>query len=154
MFSEVDVVTCLFSQYSDGVQQESPMVNRHDPDGVEVVRTHLLQGLQVVVAVVDEVSGIVLELQKRQPLDDNVGLVAFRAAVEARSRGRRQIRRGRRRGRRRRVSQPPPRTRPAPGPTSDDVAVVHRLGLEVVQRLQVPSGVIKGGRGRHPVPIS
>ena len=51
-------------------------MDRDDPDGVEISRTDAFEGLQVVVAVVDEVFGVVVELQEGQPLRDDVHVFA------------------------------------------------------------------------------
>ena len=51
-------------------------MDRDDPDGVEISRTDAFEGLQVVVAVVDEVFGVVVELQEGQPLGDDVHVLA------------------------------------------------------------------------------
>lgn len=68
-------------------------MDRDDPDGVKISRSDAFEGLEVVVAIVDEVFGVVVELQEGQPLGDDVHLVA---EVLGRRRGQARWRRRRR----------------------------------------------------------
>ena len=58
------------------IEDKGPVVDRDNPDGVEICRPDAFEGLQIIVAVVDEVFGVVIELQEGQPLGDDVHVFA------------------------------------------------------------------------------
>ena len=69
------VVTCLFFQNPDSIQQKGSVMRGQNPNGVEVRGPDLLNGLEVVISVIKEALAVVAELEEGEPLHHDVGAV-------------------------------------------------------------------------------